>query len=136
MLLSKGEQVFFGPIPACVSFFEASKLPLPPMVNPADHFLESINYDFVQSDQLDSEGHPVAPQKPPHIAKIINDYESSQYRQQLGSCIELQTLLVHDKSQILEEPNNVDDFDVEKYNTSMGHQVNHRFFFFFMFSTN
>lgn len=78
MLLSRGEQAFFGPIKVATAFFERIGQPCPTYVNPADHFLESINYDF-QSD------------KPAAVQAILTAYVDSPERQRLLGCIEQQT---------------------------------------------
>eukprot|EP00211_Chloroparvula_japonica_P004367 CAMPEP_0119121132 /NCGR_PEP_ID=MMETSP1310-20130426/1893_1 /TAXON_ID=464262 /ORGANISM="Genus nov. species nov., Strain RCC2339" /LENGTH=651 /DNA_ID=CAMNT_0007110671 /DNA_START=84 /DNA_END=2039 /DNA_ORIENTATION=+ len=79
LLLSKGNQVFFGPTNVCVDFFAQMGHPLPPMMNPADFFLEAINFDFSESQAL-----------PADIQKIVDGYQESQYMKQLHACIELQ----------------------------------------------
>eukprot|EP00008_Paramoeba_atlantica_P008136 CAMPEP_0201474880 /NCGR_PEP_ID=MMETSP0151_2-20130828/367_1 /ASSEMBLY_ACC=CAM_ASM_000257 /TAXON_ID=200890 /ORGANISM="Paramoeba atlantica, Strain 621/1 / CCAP 1560/9" /LENGTH=440 /DNA_ID=CAMNT_0047854803 /DNA_START=83 /DNA_END=1406 /DNA_ORIENTATION=- len=55
MLLSKGQQIFFGPSDSAVEFFQSLGFPLPPRMNPADHYLEVINRDFNERGQEEEE---------------------------------------------------------------------------------
>ena len=78
LLLSRGQQVFFGPLSYAAGFFERSGYPVPPMTNPADHYLETINYDF-------------ATERPAHITALLDNYASSPEKHQLLGCIDGQS---------------------------------------------
>ena len=87
LLLVRGEQVFFGPVTQALDFFARNGAPCPNFVNPADHYLEAINYDFQA-------------QKPEAVQKLIQGYAESEERQYLMSCISQQ----QDQSIAVEKP--------------------------------
>eukprot|EP01127_Copromyxa_protea_P014018 TRINITY_DN3843_c0_g1_i4.p1 TRINITY_DN3843_c0_g1~~TRINITY_DN3843_c0_g1_i4.p1 ORF type:complete len:594 (-),score=104.46 TRINITY_DN3843_c0_g1_i4:40-1686(-) len=67
-ILSKGNLVYFGTIPTALDFFGRNGLPLPAATNPADFFIDSVNYDF--NDPLDkttSEG----------VSKLVEAFKDS-----------------------------------------------------------
>ncbi|KAL3845151.1 hypothetical protein ACJIZ3_002554 [Penstemon smallii] len=45
-LLSSGRTIYFGPTLAANKFFATNDFPCPPMRNPSDHYLRTINKDF------------------------------------------------------------------------------------------
>ncbi|KAJ3103626.1 hypothetical protein HDU97_009965 [Phlyctochytrium planicorne] len=45
LLLAGGESVFFGPLDHALEFFSKMGYPLPPKVNPSDHFLDIVTVD-------------------------------------------------------------------------------------------
>lgn len=49
-LLSDGHVVYFGAADRAADFFEQAGLGVPPNRNPADHFLHTINRDFLESE--------------------------------------------------------------------------------------
>uniref|UniRef100_A0A7S4KVM7 ABC transporter domain-containing protein n=1 Tax=Paramoeba aestuarina TaxID=180227 RepID=A0A7S4KVM7_9EUKA len=59
MLLSRGKQVFYGSPIEASTFFDSQGFHVPPMVNPADYFLEIINTDFKEEeiDENDETSH-------------------------------------------------------------------------------
>ena len=77
LLLSRGEQAFFGPLQHAAAFFERTGMPIPPLTNPADHFLEAINYDFKA-------------EKPAHVRVLLEAYLHSPEKHQLLACIDQQ----------------------------------------------
>lgn len=77
LLLSRGEQIFYGPLNYAAAFFERVGQPIPPLTNPADHYLETINYDFKN-------------EKPAHIQALLEAYVDSPERTQLLGCIDQQ----------------------------------------------
>ena len=74
MLLSKGELIYYGPASQTAEFFADQGHAVPPFVNPADHFLEVINYDF----QVD---------KPEVISNLVEAYKVSSQGQQIQNAI-------------------------------------------------
>ncbi|CAM6086145.1 unnamed protein product [Calypogeia fissa] len=45
-LLSDGQQVYYGPLPQTLAFFERNGFPCPPLRSCADHYLHCVNSDF------------------------------------------------------------------------------------------
>ncbi|BAT10023.1 Os10g0163290 [Oryza sativa Japonica Group] len=45
-LLASGSTIFFGPASTAAEFFASNGYPCPPMRNPSDHFLRTVNKDF------------------------------------------------------------------------------------------
>jgi ATP-binding cassette subfamily G (WHITE) protein 2 len=45
-LLSRGKLIFCGPREGALLFFSKQGMKVPQHTNPADHFLDLINYDF------------------------------------------------------------------------------------------
>uniref|UniRef100_A0A0D3H3S5 ABC transporter domain-containing protein n=1 Tax=Oryza barthii TaxID=65489 RepID=A0A0D3H3S5_9ORYZ len=45
-LLAAGNTIFFGPASMAAEFFASNGYPCPPMRNPSDHFLRTVNKDF------------------------------------------------------------------------------------------
>ncbi|KAK8529765.1 hypothetical protein V6N13_102667 [Hibiscus sabdariffa] len=73
-LLSAGQTVFFGALPAANEFFAVNGFPCPTLQNPSDHFLKSINKDF---DKDIEEGFANAIPTKEVINILVNSYKSS-----------------------------------------------------------
>mmetsp|Transcript_7675 Transcript_7675/g.11613 ORF Transcript_7675/g.11613 Transcript_7675/m.11613 type:complete len:668 (-) Transcript_7675:475-2478(-) len=69
LLLSKGEQVYYGRQADALSFFASKGQPVDGLTNPADHYLEVINYDFTDGG------------KPQHVTDLIEGFASSPQKQ-------------------------------------------------------
>ncbi|CAL9122917.1 unnamed protein product [Musa acuminata var. zebrina] len=54
-LLAYGETVFFGPASTANEFFAVHAFPCPPLTNPSDHYLRTINKDFDTDLEQDPE---------------------------------------------------------------------------------
>ncbi|CAD5186329.1 unnamed protein product [Musa acuminata subsp. malaccensis] len=54
-LLAYGETVFFGPASTAKEFFAVHAFPCPPLTNPSDHYLRTINKDFDTDIEQDPE---------------------------------------------------------------------------------
>jgi ABC-type multidrug transport system ATPase subunit len=54
MILSKGRLAFVGNANAASDHFDSIGYPLPPMTNPAEHFLDLVNADFSSSREVDA----------------------------------------------------------------------------------
>src|SRR3989338_8567947 len=94
LLLTRGEQAYFGPLKEAVGFFESVGQPCPMFVNPADHYLETINYDFKK-------------EKPASVLAVLDGYAQSTQKKQLISCIETHSALAE----------NVPEVRLSKYQT-------------------
>ncbi|XP_059648486.1 ABC transporter G family member 1-like [Cornus florida] len=73
-LLSSGKTVYFGPASAANEFFALNGFPCPTLVNPADHFLKTINKDFDKDIEQGSAGKIWTEEA---INALINSYKSS-----------------------------------------------------------
>ncbi|KAL4363119.1 hypothetical protein GQ457_04G003650 [Hibiscus cannabinus] len=73
-LLSAGQTVYFGALPAANEFFAVNGFPCPTLQNPSDHFLKSINKDF---DKDIEEGFANAIPAEEVINILVNSYKSS-----------------------------------------------------------
>ncbi|CAN1829263.1 ABC transporter G family member 1 [Linum perenne] len=78
-LLSGGKTVYFGEVCAAEEFFSLNGFPSPTFMNPADHYLQTINKDF----DLDIEkGDVDGPSKTEEaINVLVSSYKSSTIRQ-------------------------------------------------------
>uniref|UniRef100_A0A0D3HBH1 ABC transporter domain-containing protein n=1 Tax=Oryza barthii TaxID=65489 RepID=A0A0D3HBH1_9ORYZ len=72
-LLASGSTIFFGPASTAAEFFASNGYPCPPMRNPSDHFLRTVNKDF---DKESKEGLPCMPAEEA-IDILVNSYKSS-----------------------------------------------------------
>ncbi|KAF2912726.1 hypothetical protein DAI22_10g033700 [Oryza sativa Japonica Group] len=72
-LLASGSTIFFGPASTAAEFFASNGYPCPPMRNPSDHFLRTVNKDF---DKESEEGLPCMPEEEA-IDILVNSYKSS-----------------------------------------------------------
>ncbi|KAJ6289973.1 hypothetical protein OIU78_025818 [Salix suchowensis] len=79
-LLSSGKTVYFGPASAANEFFALNRLPCPPLQNPSDHFLNTINKDFEKV--LEQGSDDVIPTEEV-IDILVKSYISSEYWQQV-----------------------------------------------------
>ena len=52
MILSQGREAFTGNVTDAVGYFESIGHPLPLQTNPAEHFLDLVNSDFSDEDQV------------------------------------------------------------------------------------
>ncbi|KAL6600380.1 hypothetical protein ACP70R_045180 [Stipagrostis hirtigluma subsp. patula] len=74
-LLAAGETVFFGPAADAAEFFASNGYPCPPMRNPSDHFLRTINRDFDMESGERSLSKPSAADEA--IQVLVNSYKTS-----------------------------------------------------------
>jgi ABC-type multidrug transport system ATPase subunit len=54
MILSKGREAFVGDVREAVPYFRQLGDPVPPLVNPAEHFLDVFNADFSSDELVDA----------------------------------------------------------------------------------
>ncbi|KAL2343810.1 hypothetical protein Fmac_005095 [Flemingia macrophylla] len=81
-LLSSGRTVYFGPASAASEFFASNGYPCPPLMNPSDHLLKTINKDFDQVNELNLGGAETIPTEEV-IRILVNAYESSELIQEV-----------------------------------------------------
>ncbi|KAJ1271483.1 hypothetical protein BS78_06G130700 [Paspalum vaginatum] len=74
-LLASGQTIYFGPAANAAEFFTSNGYPCPPMRNPSDHFLRTINRDFESENGDTSIGKPSAADEA--IENLVNAYKSS-----------------------------------------------------------
>ncbi|KAL0908598.1 hypothetical protein M5K25_023100 [Dendrobium thyrsiflorum] len=81
-LLCSGNTIYFGPISSTSEFFALNGYPCPPMMNPSDHFLRTINKDF---DLVIGEGcnNNCSSNTTEVINMLISSYKSSSFCQQV-----------------------------------------------------
>ncbi|XP_048546704.1 ABC transporter G family member 1-like isoform X1 [Triticum urartu] len=75
-LLASGQTIYFGPATNANEFFASNGYPCPPMRNPSDHFLRTINRDF----ELESGERTISSKPSPAdeaIEVLVNAYKSS-----------------------------------------------------------
>ncbi|XP_044445726.1 ABC transporter G family member 1-like [Triticum aestivum] len=75
-LLASGRTIYFGPATNANEFFSSNGYPCPPMRNPSDHFLRTINRDF----ELESGERTISSKPSPAdeaIQVLVNAYKSS-----------------------------------------------------------
>ena len=94
-MLSRGELVFCGPRDGAVLYFKKQDLPVGKHINPADHFLELINYQFGQQGQPveepgkdsstteeeedgEEERGDEGSEVPPHVRKLVDNFSNSK----------------------------------------------------------
>lgn len=70
MLLSRGKLIFCGPREGALLFFSKQGMKVPQHTNPADHFLDLINYDFSGSGEI-----------PHHVQKLVDNFPNSKAAQ-------------------------------------------------------
>ncbi|CAN1288604.1 ABC transporter G family member 1 [Linum perenne] len=79
-LLSGGKTVYFGEVCAAEEFFSLNGFPSPTFMNPADHYLQTINKDFDLQDI--EKGDVDGPSKTEEaIIVLVSSYKSSTIRQ-------------------------------------------------------
>lgn len=66
VLLSKGELCYGGPRSLAIDFFTNHDLKPPALTNPADHYMDVINYDFMTGEK-----------KPQSVSNVIEGYKES-----------------------------------------------------------
>ncbi|KAG0514245.1 hypothetical protein BDA96_10G174100 [Sorghum bicolor] len=74
-LLASGQTVYFGPAADAAEFFTSNGYPCPPMRNPSDHFLTTINRDFESENEERTVFKPSAADEA--ISILMNAYKSS-----------------------------------------------------------
>ncbi|PAN11425.1 hypothetical protein PAHAL_2G162800 [Panicum hallii] len=75
-LLASGQTIYFGPAANAAEFFTSNGYPCPPMRNPSDHFLRTINRDFeLESGERRTVSKPSAAHEA--IETLVNAYKSS-----------------------------------------------------------
>ncbi|KAG6742641.1 hypothetical protein POTOM_053562 [Populus tomentosa] len=84
-LLSSGKTVYFGPASAANEFFALNSFPCPPLQNPSDHFLNTINKDF-EKDLEQGLDDAIPTQEVINI--LVKSYKSSDYWQQVQVKVE------------------------------------------------
>uniref|UniRef100_A0A162B737 ABC transporter domain-containing protein n=1 Tax=Daucus carota subsp. sativus TaxID=79200 RepID=A0A162B737_DAUCS len=80
-LLSSGRQIYFGPTTRATEFFASSGFACPPMRNPSDHFLRTVNKDFDVDIKQGHAGSVVTAKKAIDI--LVKAYLSSETRRQV-----------------------------------------------------
>ncbi|XP_026391527.1 ABC transporter G family member 11-like isoform X1 [Papaver somniferum] len=80
-LLSSGRTIYFGPASATNEFFALNGFPCPSMRNPSDHYLRTINKDFDQDVEQDSDGNATTTEEA--INMLVESYRSSPIFQQV-----------------------------------------------------
>ncbi|QCD84124.1 ATP-binding cassette [Vigna unguiculata] len=87
-LLSSGKTVYFGPASAASEFFASYGYPCPPLMNPSDHLLKTINKDFDQDIEVGLAGTTNLPtEEVIHI--LVNSYNCSERNQEVQSEVAL-----------------------------------------------
>jgi ABC-type multidrug transport system permease subunit len=76
-LLAYGKTVYFGPAKDTSEFFTSNGFPCPPLRNPSDHFLTTINKDFDKDESTDARITSAAKA----IQLLVNSYKSSTQAQ-------------------------------------------------------
>ncbi|TPX50797.1 hypothetical protein SeMB42_g02128 [Synchytrium endobioticum] len=60
MILARGEMLYYGNLRDGVDYFRENGYPVPPMTNPADHFLDMATFDSSSPANLHSSSHRIA----------------------------------------------------------------------------
>ncbi|XP_052168665.1 ABC transporter G family member 1-like [Oryza glaberrima] len=74
-LLTAGSTIFFGPASTAAEFFASNGYPCPPMRNPSDHFLRTVNKDFDKESEEKLQYEPAVADEAIDI--LVNSYKSS-----------------------------------------------------------
>lgn len=75
-LLASGQTIYFGPAANAAEFFTSNGYPCPPMTNPSDHFLRTINRDFeLENEETRTVSKPSAADEA--IETLVSAYKSS-----------------------------------------------------------
>ncbi|KAG1366538.1 ABC transporter G family member 11 [Cocos nucifera] len=80
-LLAYGRTVYFGQASATCEFFALNGFPCPPLRNPSDHYLRTINKDFEKDIEEGPEVNPVTTAEAIEI--LVKSYKSSTIPQQV-----------------------------------------------------
>lgn len=83
-LLSSGRTVYFGSTSAANEFFALNGFPCPPMRNPSDHYLRTINQDF---DEDIEQGFGEKRSAKEAINLLVESYKSSENFQQVQQLV-------------------------------------------------
>ncbi|XP_011097541.1 ABC transporter G family member 11 [Sesamum indicum] len=79
-LLSSGRIIYFGSVSTANEFFALNGFPCPPMRNPSDHYLRTINKDFDADIEQGLGGRVTADEA---ISVLAKSYKSSEAHQQV-----------------------------------------------------
>ncbi|OIV94558.1 hypothetical protein TanjilG_25620 [Lupinus angustifolius] len=79
-LLSSGKTVYFGPVSAANKFFSSNGFPCPSLQNPSDHFVKTVNKDFVHDPEKGLAGGLSTEESIHILAKL---YDSSEINHQV-----------------------------------------------------
>ncbi|KAM7276440.1 hypothetical protein ACFE04_018306 [Oxalis oulophora] len=79
-LLSDGRTVYFGPVSTAEQFFASNGFPCPPMQNPSDHYLRTINKDFDEGDE-EKGLHGISTEQAINV--LVKSYKSSETCKQI-----------------------------------------------------
>ncbi|KAL5054548.1 hypothetical protein RYX36_035230 [Vicia faba] len=82
-LLSSGKTVYFGPASAASEFFALNGFPCPPLQNPSDHLLKTINKDFDQDIEIDLAEMSRTISTEEAIGILVTSYTSSEINQEV-----------------------------------------------------
>ncbi|XP_065876605.1 ABC transporter G family member 1-like [Euphorbia lathyris] len=80
-LLSSGTSVYFGPVSMAEQFFSSNGFPCPNRRNPSDHYLRTINKDFMEVE--DELGGSTKLNSEEVIDVLVKSYQSSQIWQHI-----------------------------------------------------
>ncbi|KAJ4758816.1 ABC transporter G family member 2 [Rhynchospora pubera] len=78
-LLAYGKTVYFGAAKDTSEFFASNGFPCPPLRNPSDHFLRTINKDFDKEGNAEARTTNAAQA----IQHLVNSYKSSSHAQKV-----------------------------------------------------
>ncbi|CAL9161561.1 unnamed protein product [Musa hybrid cultivar] len=84
-LLAYGRTVFFGAASMANEFFASNGFPCPPLRNPSDHYLRTINKDFDKDIEEDYQSNPRSTAEAIEI--LVKSYRSSVSSQQVTTQI-------------------------------------------------
>lgn len=84
-LLAYGRTVFFGAASMANEFFTSNGFPCPPLRNPSDHYLRTINKDFDKDIEEDYQSNPRSTAEAIEI--LVKSYRSSVSSQQVTTQI-------------------------------------------------
>lgn len=84
-LLSSGQTVYFGSTLGANEFFNSSGFVCPPMRNPSDHYLRTINQDFDSDDVEQGFGEKRSAAEAINI--LVRTYRSSDAFRQVKQCV-------------------------------------------------